>query len=218
MRIFACSDMHGEVRYIDAAHDVIRDSDLLVLTGDFARHNERYSATEILRQFEGLTRSIIAVHGNWDTPDFIRILVDRGYSLHATGRIIDDIGFFGVGGSIPTPMRSPSEYSENELTGFLTQGYETIRDARWKVLLSHVPPRGVRDRTLIGLHAGSTAVRGFIESHPVDCCLTGHIHEAAGAGVLNECRVVNLGSFKKGRYAIVDLGVSLSVRTGRIKG
>lgn len=217
MRIFACSDIHGEVRFIDAAHDAIRAADLFIITGDFARRNERHPAAVILKHIEAVTKSVLVVHGNWDEPDFVKTLAERGYSLHAQGKIVDDIGFFGVGGSIPTPMHSPSEYSEEDIQRFLELGYAGVQNARWKVLLTHVPPRGVRDRTIFGLHAGSTAVRHFIETHPVDLCLTGHIHEAAGAATLNDCQVVNLGSFKKGRYAIIDIGVSLSVKTGRIK-
>jgi Icc-related predicted phosphoesterase len=55
------------------------------------------------------------------------------------------------------------------------------------------------------IHAGSAAVRAFLEEHDVSLCLCGHIHEARGEARVGPARCVNLGAFKSGRYALVDI-------------
>ena len=55
-----------------------------------------------------------------------------------------------------------------------------MRVASRIVLISHAPPRGIRDRSFLGLRGGSHSVKAFLEEHPVSLCLCGHIHEAAG--------------------------------------
>ena len=84
------------------------------------------------------------------------------------------------------------------------------------VLVSHVPPRQVRDRTFLGLHGGSRAVREFLETRPVDLCMTGHIHEAFGIENASGCVVVNSGSFKKGRYSLIEIGTTVRVEQGKL--
>ena len=159
---------------------------------------------------------IVAVHGNWDPGAVVDLLAERGYGLHARGRIIDETGFFGVGGSNHTTMNLPSEYSEDELRGFLEAGYAEVRSAKEIVLVSHAPPRDVRDKTYWGIHAGSASIAEFIRRNRVDLCITGHIHEAYGKESLNGCVVVNSGSFRKGRYSTIDIGASISVQLGRL--
>ncbi len=62
-------------------------------------------------------------------------------------------------------------------------------------------------------YAGSTGVRSFLEQHPVDLCICGHIHEAAGISNIGECKILNPGSFSSGNYAEIyidkDIRISL---------
>jgi len=158
----------------------------------------------------------VAVHGNWDRVEVLGLLEERGYSVHGRGTVRNGIGFFGVGGSNQTPMNTASEYGEEEIAGFLEAGYRDMAGAGRVVLVSHVPPRRVRDRTFIGLRGGSRAVKAFIEKKPVDLCLTGHIHEAFGSESSSGCMVVNSGSFKKGRYSFIEIGTTIRVDQGKL--
>jgi hypothetical protein len=189
----------------------------VIVAGDLTNNGDRKSAGEILSCIEAYTDRIVAVHGNWDPDAVADLLGERGYGLHGRGRIIGGTGYFGVGGSGKTPMHMPSEYTEDELWKFLETGYTEVRSAEKIVLISHAPPRKVRDKTFLGIHAGSASISEFIQRNRVDLCITGHIHEAYGEEYLNGCYVVNSGSFRKGRYSIIDMNDSITVVLGRLK-
>ncbi|HOT45938.1 MAG TPA: metallophosphoesterase family protein [Spirochaetota bacterium] len=216
MKILAIGDIHGEKKYFNAAADLIKSVDLVALCGDIARDGDWKSAEDVLSCIERYTDRIVGVHGNWDRSEVCAILERRGYSLHGRGTIIDGVGFFGVGGSTQTPMNTASEYSEEEFADFLSAGFKQIAGAAVSVLISHSPPHRVRDRTFIGIRGGSRAVRTFIENNGIGLCLAGHIHEAYGVEQLMGCQVANCGSFKKGRYSLVELTDSITVSQGRL--
>jgi Icc-related predicted phosphoesterase len=215
MKVFAVSDIHGEIKYFEAAAELIRSSDLVVLCGDLTKTGDPAEAEKVVSCIESLTTNIIAVHGNWDRNEVCTFLEGKGYSVHGRGRIIDRIGFFGVGGSSQTPMNTASEYSEDEIAVFLNAGYRDIAGAEIRVLISHTPPRQIRDRTFIGLRGGSRSVREFMNCNRVDLCLVGHIHEAHGVERMNNSIVANSGSFKKGRYSFIDIGSSITLNQGK---
>jgi Icc-related predicted phosphoesterase len=83
----------------------------------------------------------------------------------------------GLGYSSPTPFDTPGEYSEAELA----QRLEPFASIEHLVLVCHAPPKETAlDQVKPGLHAGSTAVREFIESRQPEYFFCGHIHEAEG--------------------------------------
>jgi hypothetical protein len=120
-----------------------------------------------------------------------------------------------MGGSSPTPLKTATEYTEKEIALTLQTGYEQVREASQTVLISHVPPRGVRDRSFLGLRGGSHSVKSFLEINPVNLCLCGHIHEAAGIERFCSTLVANSGSFKKGHYLSIEIGRDIVVTRGR---
>ncbi len=216
MRLFVISDIHGMTKPIHEAGALIREADWVVVAGDLTRSKTRAEAAEIVACIEQYSPRILAVHGNWDREEVKDFLEVKGYSLHGTGRIVEGIGFFGLGGSSPTPMKTATEYTEEEIEACLRTGHEKVRDAPRVVLISHVPPRGVRDRTFLGLRGGSRSVHAFLAENPVSLCLCGHIHEAAGIERIHDTIVANAGSFKKGHYLSVDIGPDLTVAAGRV--
>lgn len=216
MKIFAISDIHGEKKYFEAAAPLIKAADVVVISGDISRTGDRTSTENILQCVEQYHSRIVGVHGNWDRNEVLDLMIERGFSVHGKGKIISGIGFFGVGGSSETPMNTVNEYMEEEIQEYLTAGYRDIAGAKTTVLISHAPPRKVRDRTFLGLHGGSKAIREFLETHTINLCLTGHIHEAFGVELLNGCVVANSGSFKKGKYSLIDVGDSIEVEQGKL--
>ncbi|HOO71360.1 MAG TPA: metallophosphoesterase family protein [Spirochaetota bacterium] len=219
MKIFAISDLHGDYKYLCYAQEKIKDADLVTISGDISRSGKIDSAQKIIEYIEKLNRNILAVHGNWDRAEVLDLLEEKGYSIHASGRVIGEFGFFGVGGSNPTPMKTSSEYSEDEILDFLKQGFQSVKTAKKIILVSHTPPLNTRDRTFLGLRGGSQVIRDFITDHGIYLCLCGHIHEAKGTARLNSCTVVNPGSFKKGKYSIVTFSGEFPVMVdqGKIK-
>ena len=217
MKLFAISDIHGALQPIDAAAHLIRQADGVIIAGDITRTKTRAEAADVLACLEQYSTSILAVHGNWDRLEVFDLLEEKGYSLHGKGKMIDDIGFFGAGGSTPTPMRTATEYAEQDMAQTLETGFEQVSQAAYTVLISHTPPRGVRDRSFLGLRGGSHSVRKFLEKNPVSLCLCGHIHEAVGIESLSNTLVANSGSFKKGRYVTIEIGSGLRAIPGRVQ-
>ncbi len=217
MKVFAISDLHGESVFIDRAADIIRGSDLVIIAGDISgRSGQRNSAERIINSLGKYNRNILAVHGNWDRRDVLDLLIERDYSIHSDGRTINGVGFFGAGGSNKTPMDTPTEYDDDKLYEFLEKGYDKIRDADTRICISHVPPKGIKDRTFLGLHAGSSAVRRFLENHDVNLCLCGHIHEAYGIKTIDGLIVANSGTFRKGRYVQVKINGAITAVKGKL--
>lgn len=217
MRLLSISDIHGATKPIEKAAQLIREADCVVIAGDLTHSKTRAEAQDIIACIEQYSNRILAVHGNWDRLEVKDFLEEKGISLHGESRMLEEIGFFGLGGASPTPIKTPTIYSEKEIAHILQSGYEPIREAKQIILVSHAPPRGVRDRSFIGLRGGSISVRSFIENNRVSLCLCGHIHEADGVEHFQDTLVANAGSFKKGRYLSVDVGSDLVVTKGRVE-
>lgn len=216
MKLLAISDIHGALKPIEKAAFLLRASDWIVVAGDITRSKTRAEAVDVIACIEQFSTRILAVHGNWDRLEVKDYLEEKGYGLHGKGRMLNGMGFFGLGGSSPTPIRTATEYSEKEIEHFLQAGYDQIKEASQVVLISHVPPRGIRDRSFLGLRGGSHSVKAFFEKYPVDLCLCGHIHEAAGIERFQNTLVANAGSFKRGRYLVVETGPEIVVTAGRV--
>ena len=199
MKILCISDLHGSSNVCDKIGDV----DVLVVTGDITHFAGRERAIEVL---EGLkcTKKMLAVQGNCDNFDVNEALVELGCGLHSRGEIIDGIGFFGLGGSDPTPFNTPQEYEEDVLWDFLIEGYEKIKDTKIKVLVSHTPPKDTKVDLAGSGHVGSVKVREFVEKYQPDLVLCGHIHEAKGSDKIGKTVIVNPGMYRDGG-AIINI-------------
>lgn len=216
MKLFAMSDVHGDLRHFDTAAALMESADAVVLSGDLMRACSARSAERALARIESHAKKIFAVPGNWDTDEVRLLLDERGYGVHGKGRIFDGIGFFGVGGSGRGTVRTDDGSTRRDIREVLEEGYAQVAGAARIIMVTHAPPRGVVDRSFIGLRGGSGAIRDFMGSRRIDACLSGHIHEAFGVDRLDGCVVANSGSFKEGRYSLVEIGVSITVTQGAV--
>lgn len=216
-RILAMADIHGNMSMIERVGDGIRHADFVIVAGDITHTGRTAEAREVIALIESFNRNIIAVHGNWDEPAVGDFLREKGIGIHADGRIIGGIGFFGLGGSSPTPIPTRTIYREPEILEMLRKGVAAVANAPVKVLVSHAPPRGLRDRTFLYLRGGSKSVRGFIEQNRVDLCVCGHIHEAGGVERFGDSIIVNTGAFKKGSYVNIEIARDGGISCGMEK-
>jgi Icc-related predicted phosphoesterase len=217
VRIFAVSDVHGERAFIEKAGGAASNADMVLLGGDITSNGSAGIAGEIIAMMERWGRPLLAVHGNCDSPGVLETMAGAGISLHGRGVTLDGVGFFGLGGSGRTPMRTPCEYDDDEMLSCLHEGYSMVAGAERIVLVSHTPPFNTRDRTFLLLRAGSRVLREFILSSRVDLCVCGHIHEAAGTAMLGGCLVANTGPFRSGSYMNIEIGDRITVTRGRIR-
>lgn len=201
LKICAISDIHRGYKNIYRLQPQIESSDVVIIAGDLAPL-KWYTRWEAYKgAIAQINKPVLAVHGNWDGEKIQEFLAP--YSIHAGFAIVEDVGFFGVGGSTKTPLHTPVEYTEEQIYNFLCRGFEHIKKQHIKVLVSHNPPKNVCDKTIFRTHAGSNAIAQFCQDNNIDLCICGHIHEAHGVAKLGNTTVVNAGTFKSGYYASI---------------
>jgi len=187
MLIYAAADLHGRPERLAAVetHVAAHRPDLLVLAGDLSRCMRPDVVTGPLSR---LSLPTFFIRGNSDTrrPETSLGRIPRLQSLHATRKIVNDVGFVGVGGTIPLPFNSRLGLAESALVARISDLLQP-----GDILVAHPPPYGVRDRVLGRFHAGSRAVRRLVERCMPALVLCGHIHEQSGIESLGKTVVVN---------------------------
>ncbi|MEK6608383.1 MAG: metallophosphoesterase [Myxococcota bacterium] len=211
-RIVVLSDVHEDLDGIAAVAPALAAADLVILAGDLTRRGGREAARRVVEAVRRHAKAVLAVHGNCDRPEALAYLEDEGLSLHRRAVRLGDLAIFGVGGSNLTPMRTPSEYPEDDLARFLAEAAAAAdaTGAQQRLAVVHCPPRGTAlDRMFLGLHVGSTAVRDFLARAQPDASVSGHVHESRGAVRLGRTLAVNPGGFTAHwRYADLTLGAA----------
>lgn len=145
---------------------------------------------------EGLKRRaerMYVIPGNHETESDVASMCERfGFvNFHGASMEIGGVHVAGLGYSSPTPFNTPGEYTEEEIASRLAK-FESLNPL---ILICHAPPLNTTlDRVREGLHAGSRAVREFIEKHRPRDVFCGHIHEAEGVvAQLGSTRAQNVG-------------------------
>jgi len=214
MKIISFGDVHMATRNLSRMGEVMRDTDLVIVSGDLTNFGGESDARKVIEDVRKACPNLLAVPGNLDRPEVVPFLEREGIALHGRGLVRDGIAIFGCGGSNITPFNTPMELSEDEIYGTLMAGYEQVRGHRPLLMICHTPPFETRcDRIVGGKPVGSTAARRFIEEHQPDVCISGHIHESAAADRIGPTQVLNAGPFKGGGYIVVrNAGPSLDAR------
>lgn len=181
-RLLVFSDIHNDARALEKL--MATDADYYFAAGDlvsWARGLDKMG--EVMRRRAG---KVYVLPGNHESAADISSFCERfGFSDFQGGTLeIDGVHVAGLGYSTPTPFDTPGECSEEEMASRLAK-FSVLRPL---VLICHAPPLNTPlDRIRDGLHAGSSAVRDFIEAHQPTHFFCGHIHEAEGV-------VVQMGS------------------------
>jgi Icc-related predicted phosphoesterase len=206
MRILTISDIHSAVEKIPKILQTQPEADLVLIVGDITQRGGKTQARMVIEPLADHGLPLLAVPGNMDTESVLEYLQEQDISIHGRGRIVNGIGFFGVGGSNSTPFHSPFELSDEEITGCLEAGFKMIADCESAVLVSHVPPHGTRlDKNIIGIHCGSKIVKNYIKMKALTLCVCGHIHESYNQETIGSTLCVNVGAVKDNNYCIIEV-------------
>lgn len=186
------SDIHNDKRALEKL--MAMDADVYFAAGDlvsWARGLDKMG--EVMR---GRRERVYVLPGNHESASDIAAFCERFGFIDFHGGMVDVGGlrFAGLGYSTVTPFDTPGEYGEDEIAERL----EKFTEWKPQVLICHSPPLGTPlDRIKEGLHAGSRAVREFIEKHQPAHFFCGHIHEAEGVVFqMGATQAMNVG--KKG--------------------
>ncbi|MBM4055329.1 MAG: serine/threonine protein phosphatase [Planctomycetes bacterium] len=205
MKIISFGDIHEDISKLAHMKQTIENADLVIISGDITNCHGKSHSEPVVKAVKKFKDKVYAQYGNMDMQEVNNYLTDIGINLHGRGYVIENVGIFGCGASNPTPFHTPSEISEDEITANLLKGFNMIKDAQWKIMVCHTPPKNTNIDTISnGMHVGSTAAREFIEKHKPHICISGHIHEAKGKDTIGDTVVLNAGMFRDGGYIEID--------------
>jgi|SRR5579863_4522627 Icc-related predicted phosphoesterase len=183
------SDIHNDARALEKLMET--EADYYFAAGDlvsWARGLDKMA--EFLKPRAG---RVYVLPGNHESEKDIAAFCARHGLVNFHGGTLEVNGthIAGLGYSSPTPFATPGEYTEAELASRL----QKFVDLKPLVLICHAPPLNTPlDRIREGLHAGSQAVRDFIEKHQPARFFCGHIHEAEGVAIeMGSTKAVNVG-------------------------
>jgi Icc-related predicted phosphoesterase len=212
MKIIAIPDFHGSSKGIDRIAESLSGADIVLLAGDLTNFGNKNDAMRIVEDVRKYANEIYAVPGNCDYGDVNHYLIEQGIGLHGKGVVVEGVAFIGVGGSLPAPGRTPTEYSEAELQEFMDRAIDDVPDHLPLILMAHQPPLDTKiDKITNGMHVGSRAVRSFIEEHQPLICFSGHIHEGIGIDSIGETKLINPGPFRQGGYAYAEIRETIDI-------
>ncbi|RLI79832.1 metallophosphoesterase [Archaeoglobales archaeon] len=139
---------------------------------------------------------VFAIPGNVDTNEVVKVLEQRGVSLHMKEEEFEGIKFVGFGGSNITPLHTPLEFDEVEIEW-------SIAELSGEVALFHTPPYGFFD-DVNGRSIGSIAIMNWIEEKTPKIVFCAHVHEHQGVAKYKNTLIVKVGMAYSGEAAIVD--------------
>lgn len=192
MKILATGDWHGDVRRPQTLAELAAREkvDMVLLGGDLV--NEEKDTANLIGPFLKKGLPVSFVWGNHDGPELAEFWQSlyKITNLHGHGIIVGDIGFFGCGGA----NVGIDQFTDDEIFQYIAQGFEKVKHARVKVMVTHVHPAGTIGEKFSRYIVGSKGVRKAIDVLQPDIHITCHVHEAEGIeDKVGKTRIIHVG-------------------------
>ena len=192
LKILAAGDIHGDTNQAKKLAEQAdkEDIDLVVLCGDLTYAEQ--STEGIIGPFVKKNKKVLLIPGNHETvatADFLAELYGVT-NLHGYSIKYKDIGLFGCGGA----NIGLFQLGEDEIFELIKKGYERIKDAKMKILVTHIHPSGSLMEKFTSIFPGSDGVRKAIDVFKPKILLCSHVHEAEGIEeMIGKTKVINVG-------------------------
>lgn len=174
-KLLIFSDIHRDWQALKQI--VKKEADIYICLGDLSSWGSGLeTAGEILAS---LREKLWLLPGNHEIDEQMEVLCQKcGFTyFHNKVSKLEKYHLAGFGLCSPTPFGTPGEVSEEEIAKSL----DKFKGLKNLILFTHVPPKNTRlDKTSSGVHAGSQALRKFIEENRPLYCFSGHVHEDEG--------------------------------------
>lgn len=217
LKMLAFTDFHGNKEAFEKAGELIRNDscDCVVVAGDVANYSIEVAKQRLVELGKAMV-PLFFVPGNMDSPELASW---SGTSLvrplHGRSARVAGIFLAGLGGSPPGPFSTPFQIEEEEAARLMNEATTGLANEAL-VLVSHCPPKNTKvDIVPSGEHAGSIAVRNFIEMFKPAVVISGHIHEAKGIDSIGQTTIVNTGPAQRGDYAEITLERRVTIKLGK---
>ena len=177
-RLLIFSDIHND--WVTLERILAVEADFYISAGDQVSWGRGLDRCGQILKTRG--DKVWVLPGNHESASQIIAFCDQ-YGLNNFHQQQFTVGLWhiaGLGYSSPTPFDTPGEYTELQLASLLAP----LSSLHPLVLVCHAPPYGTAlDEVRPGMHAGSTAVRDFIQRCQPAHFFCGHIHEAEGVSI-----------------------------------
>lgn len=199
LRVLAFADIHGDKNLLEKHLKTASEQnvDLVIIAGDIASRESPDTAPEnSIGPFLKIGKTVLLVHGNWETEGLIKFLSDvygaknlDGYSLMYKG-----VGIFGAGGATIGPIST----SEKEIDYKLRKGLKYVSGAKKKLMVTHSHPANSIISKFTTVFSGSSAIKKAIDEFQPDVMVCGHVHEAEGVEeIIGRTKVINVSKSGK---------------------
>jgi uncharacterized protein len=177
-KIMAIGDIHGDKGLVKKLAKKAKDEnvDLVIIPGDITWLEE--STEDLIGPFVKQGKEVLLLPGNHETMptiDFLSAMYPKTKNLHGKGIKKNGVGIFGAGYATNA---GPFCIEEKELAKKLNEAHEKIKDAKKKIMVTHMHHQGSKAE-FVGF-PGSKAIKDAIEKFKPDILINGHIHEARG--------------------------------------
>lgn len=190
-KIMAIGDIHGDESLVKKLAKKAKDEkvDIVIIPGDLTWLEQ--STKNLIGPFIKENKEVLIIPGNHETIPTLSML-EQMYpnikNIHGKSIKKNSIGIFGAGYSTNT---GPFIIDEDELFESLKSSHEKIKDAKKKIMVTHMHPYGGQAE-FTGF-PGSHAVLKAIKKFKPDLVVSGHIHEAGGIEEqIGKTRVINV--------------------------
>ncbi|MFW9923262.1 MAG: metallophosphoesterase [Candidatus Thorarchaeota archaeon] len=209
MKILALTDIHGKgiIDFVRLQEIALNEKiDLIIIAGDLTTFGRVNDVKIVLEEIAKVNLPIFYIPGNMDDKNSGEHQFNNVYPLHGRIQEFHGYSFIGIGGSNPTPFRTPYTLSEKEIANLL-QKVNTLRNKTLPlILVSHAPPKDSEaDIVQESKHVGSESIRSFIESEKPLVVICGHIHESQTISQINSSIIVNPGAARHANAAVIAL-------------
>ncbi len=196
MKILAAGCIHSNSTLIESLAEQAEreDVDLVVLCGDLT-FGER-STDNIIGPFVKMGKKVALVPGNHETVATADFLAKKygAVNLHGYGFTQGEVGLFGCGGANIGLFQLP----EDEIFYHLYRSHKYVKDAKKRIMVTHVHPAESLMEQFSDFVKGSTGVTKAIEMLRPDLLLCSHVHEASGLEeTIGTTRIINVSKVGK---------------------
>lgn len=243
MKILVASDFHGNLnsaRVLGSSGLDVKaggEVDATVICGDLSELGSLDKGLKVLEEIQKGFENVFYVTGNHDPPSLMKYgnketagtsPTIRGICLHGRVVIFQDVTFLGISGFHPpsygkwdtegSPITRDDEVMQFLDELFARAVYQFHSDVSRTVLVTHDPPFGVCDRSVLTrTNAGSRGIMKIILKWNPIAILCGHIHEGRGIATLGNTLVLNPGSIHFREAAYLELKNSGAAEAKLIK-
>jgi len=177
IKVLVFCDTHGEEDYNERIIHYAKKNKpaLIICAGDFTTMNRRLE--DYLHEFNSLNIPFLIIHGNHESQDRIKAVLEETYLKNIVFMHKNLIKFKGFcitgygGGGFSQRYKELDEYST-----ILSDDLDTL-NCKFKIFISHAPVFNTKLDLLNNMHRGSESLRETLEKIHFNLCICGHFHE-----------------------------------------